>query len=270
LVIGALVSLASALGLFAAWPYQQETQNWVLQARGQDIGNFVAVVVLVVSAIRTRSGSFRARQWWIGTLLYLLYAYIVYAFAVHFGRLFLVYVAVLGLVSYTLIGALSARQPSSQTPSGPARQFAAWVLIATGGLFALLWLSEIIPTTVTGQAPPSLGVAGLIVNPIHVIDLSVVLPGMIATGVLTLRASRSGLVLTLPALVFSTLMAFSIIAAMLLILGSGETSALGPMAMVAAVAGASLAAAIAYARNTGAAAQPKTVDADTRRPREEA
>lgn len=33
--------------------------------------------------------------------------------------------------------------------------FAAWVLIGTGALFALLWMSELIPATVTGQAPPS-------------------------------------------------------------------------------------------------------------------
>lgn len=98
-VIAALVALASLLGLFASWPYKEETENWVLQARGQDIGNLLAVLVLVVSAIRMRADSVRAAHLWIGTLIYFLYAYIVYAFAVHFGRLFLVYVAVLGLAS---------------------------------------------------------------------------------------------------------------------------------------------------------------------------
>jgi hypothetical protein len=246
--VAALVTLASLLGLLASWPYQQETENWVLQARGQDIGNLVAVIVLVVSAVRMRAGSSGAAQLWMGTLLYLLYAYIVYAFAVHFSRLFLVYVAVLGLVFYTVIAALPGiRHQYAAAHDGP-RLFAAWVLIATGGLFALLWLGELIPATVAGQAPLSLEVAGLIVNPVHVIDLSVVLPGMIVIGVLALRGNETGLALTVPALVFSVLMGLSIIAAMALIVATGDTSGLVPMGMVTVVVGASLAAAIAYTR----------------------
>ena len=262
-VIAAIVTVASVLGLIASWPYQKETEDWVLQARGQDIGNLFAVVVLVVSAVRMRAGSFRAAQWWMGTLLYLLYAYIVYAFAVHFGRLFLVYVAILGLVFFTLVIALSARERTSVHPSGLARQFAAWVLIGTGALFALLWLSELVPATVTGQVPPSLTAAGLIVSPIHVIDLSVVLPGMIVIGVLTLRGNMAGLSLTVPALVFSVLMGSSIIAAILLVVATGEIGGFIPMVMVAVVVVASLVAAIAYARKTHIA-RPAAVKAGHR------
>jgi hypothetical protein len=247
-LIAAPVTLASLLGLLTPWPYEQETENWSLQARGQDIGNLVAVIVLVASAIRVRAGSSRASELWMGTLLYLLYAYIVYAFAVHFSRLFLVYVAVLGLVFYTLLAGLSLkpREPAHRR-RGP-RLLAAWVLIGTGTLFALLWLSELIPATVSGQAPASLETAGLIVNPIHVIDVAVVLPGMIAIGVLGLRGTGTGLMLTLPALVFSVLMGSSIIAAMVLILAAGDAGALVPMLMVGAVVGASFAAAVLYAR----------------------
>jgi hypothetical protein len=248
LVIAALVALASLLGLFAPWPYQQETENWTLQARGQDIGNLVAVVVLVGSAIGMRSGSPRAGALWTGTLLYLLYAYIVYAFAVHFSRLFLVYVAVLGLVVYTLIGTL--RSAIVPLPNGHerSRRIAAWVLIGTGALFGGLWLSELIPATVTGQAPKSLEVAGLIVNPIHVIDLAVVLPGMITIGALTLRGDGTGRSLAAPALVFSVLMGSSIVAAMVLIVASGDASGLVPMVAVVVLVAVSLGAAIAYGR----------------------
>ncbi len=262
-VIAVLVTVASVLGLITSWPYQEETENWVLQARGQDIGNLLAVVVLVVSAIRMRAGSFGAAQWWMGTLLYLLYAYIVYAFAVHFGRLFLVYVAILGLVFFTLVIALSTRERAPAYPSGPTRLFAAWVLIGTGALFALLWLSELVPATVTGQVPPSIAAAGLIVSPIHVIDLSVVLPGMIIIGVLALKGNKTGLELTVPGLIFSVLMGSSIIAAMLLIVATGETSGLVPMVMVAVVVVASLAAAIAYARRMRDA-RPAVVEAGHR------
>lgn len=244
--IAALVAVSSLLGLLTPWAYRDETANWLLQARGQDIGNLVAVAVLVVSAIRMRAGSARAAELWLGTLFYLLYAYIVYAFAVHFGRLFLVYVAVLGLVSFTLIAAPPAKTQRASAGSG-ARRLAGWTLIGVGGLFAMLWLTELVPATITGHAPPSLDSAGLIVNPIHAIDLSVVLPGVIAVGVLTLRGSESGTRLTVPALWFSVLMGSSIVAAMMLILASGDSSAVAPMLMVVVVVGASLAAMVAYA-----------------------
>ncbi|MET1081959.1 MAG: hypothetical protein ABWY12_02760 [Burkholderiales bacterium] len=260
LLVAVLVTVASVLGLVASWPYQEESENWVLQARGQDIGNLLAVVVLVLSGARMRAGSFRAAEWWMGTLLYLLYAYIVYAFAVHFGQLFLIYVAILGLVFFTLVIALSTRERAPVYPSGRARLFPAWVLIGTGALFALLWLSELIPATVAGQVPPSVVAAGLIVSPIHVIDLSIVLPGMIVIGVLTLRGNKAGHMLTVPALVFSVLMGSSIIAAMLLIVATGETGGLIPMAMVAVVVVTSLVAAIMYARETDVA-RPAAVEA---------
>jgi hypothetical protein len=253
--IATLVTVASLLGLLVPWPYQHETENWALQARGQDIGNLLAVVLLVASALRMRAGSTRATQLWIGTLFYLLYAYVIYAFAVHFGRLFLAYVAILGLVVYSLIAALPTSARPSGYPRGAVRVLAGAILIGTGVLFALLWLSELVPASLTGQVPPSLDIAGLIVNPVHVIDLSVVLPGMIVA----LRGKETALFLTAPALVFSVLMGFSIIAAMVLITVGEGTSGLAPIVMVAVVVVASLVAAIGYARRFPEA--PTTVGA---------
>jgi hypothetical protein len=258
-VIAGLVALTSLLGLLTPWPYQAETADWVMQARGQDIGNLLAVAVLVVSAIMMRSGSASAWQVLVGALLYLLYAYIVYAFALHFGRLFIAYVAVLGLVVYTLIVALTHMPQPARHPSGAAKVFAAWVLIGTGALFALLWLSEVVPATISGEAPANLETVGLIVNPIHVIDLSVVLPGMIIVGVLALRGHRTGLLWLAPTLVFSVLMGTSIVAATTVILLSGDTTAIVPMMLVSVVVGASLAAAIGSLRGPRSTADAETV-----------
>ena len=96
-LIALLVVLASVSGLADPRVYELETRNWATQARGQDLGNLLAVVVLVVAAFRYRKGSQRSGLVWLGTLLYLVYAFVVYAVAVHLNHLFLVYVAVLGL-----------------------------------------------------------------------------------------------------------------------------------------------------------------------------
>ena len=83
-VIAAMVIFASVAGLVDPRVYAQETPNWAIQAKGQDLGNLLAVVLLVVAAFRYGRGSVRAGLVWLGTLLYLVYAFIVYAMAVHF------------------------------------------------------------------------------------------------------------------------------------------------------------------------------------------
>lgn len=87
LAISILVALASVLGLVDPGTYEEETKNWATQAKGQDIGNLLAVATLLISGHAHSKGSSRAGTIWLGTLLYLVYAYIVYAMAVHFNEL---------------------------------------------------------------------------------------------------------------------------------------------------------------------------------------
>src|SRR6202521_6257515 len=101
-----LVLLASASGIFLKSIYARETPSWAVQGIGQDIVNFVAVVVLFIAAYFVNKGSVKAFLVWGGVLLYLLYAYVIYAFDVHFNSLFLVYVAILGLSFYALVGSV--------------------------------------------------------------------------------------------------------------------------------------------------------------------
>jgi hypothetical protein len=242
---------SSGPGLADPQVYGQETQNWATQARGQDLGNLLAATVLAVAGIRYRRGSPRAGLVWLGTLLYLIYAFIVYAVAVHLNDLFLVYVAVLGLSAWCVIfsiNALRAAGPQGRV-HGRSRNAAAWVLIATGLMFAGLWLSELVPALVTDRVPSSLTEAGLVVNPIHVIDLSIVLPGFIVSGIAALTGRDHGLFWVAPWLVFSVLMGSSIVAAMVLMLIAGATEALPAAVLVSVVVTASLLALVGHLRH---------------------
>lgn len=245
-LIAVLVTFASLLGLFTSSPYVLETENWRLQAQGQDIGNLIGVVVLVTSILLARKGSFRAYLVWLGTLFYLLYAYIIYAVAVHFNSLFLIYVSVLGLTLFTLIFVLAREQATFEASKVKAVKLASYTLIAIGVLFGLLWLSEIIPALISGDVPRSTQDAGLWVNPVYVIDLSTVVPGLLITGYLALKNKRTGKLFLAPWLVFSALMGSSIVAAMLLMLTKGYASIIPPMVMVSAVVLASTVAAAKY------------------------
>ncbi len=216
-----LALLTSLLGLFDPSVYAQETENWARQARGQDIGNLLAALALFV-ALRQKGD--RAFLIWQGTLFYLVYAFMIYAFALHFNVLFLAYVGVLGCSAYAWAGAL-LRQPfhaMESRGSSRGRTRAGWILMLIGVLFGLLWLAEIIPALVYETLPASMTEAGLIVNPVHVIDLAIVLPAMIISGRWLQRGKRAGDWFGPSWLVFSVLMGLSIVAAMFLELSQGN------------------------------------------------
>ena len=248
LSISALVTVASVLGLVDESVYGEETENWATQAQGQDIGNLLAVATLLLSGYGYFKGSHRAALVWLGTLLYLVYAYIVYSMAVHFNALFLVYVATLGLSSYAVMFAVNGLRAENGAFAQPAaRKVAGYTSIAIGVLFGLLWLSELIPATLSGEVPQSVTDAGLWVNPIHVIDLAVLLPAFIIAGYLTLKEKRgAGQFFVGPLLIFAVLMGASIVAAMVLMTLEGFENTLPPLVMVTLIVLASLFAAWRY------------------------
>lgn len=245
MAIAALVLTASLSGLIGESAYDEETTNWATQARGQDIGNLLAVITLLVSGHGMRKGSsHRAALVWFGTLLYLVYAYVLYAMAVHFNQLFLVYVAALGLSAYAVMFSLDRLRAADLVVAAPgASRLAGYTTITIGVVFAGLWLSELVPATLSDEVPQSVADAGLWVNPVHVIDLAVVLPAMVIAGIMTLRGRAAGLFFVGPLLVFSVLMGASIVATIVLMALDGSGNTLVPLVMVSLVVLASALAA---------------------------
>ena len=247
LALAALVTTTSLLGLLVDWPYAAETVNWRSQAQGQDLGNLLAVAALLGGGFGWWRGSLRGFVVWAGSLLYLVYAFAIYAVALHFGPLFLAYLAVLGLSSFSL-GFEVRRRSHDVWVAGRARTGGSWVLIVIGTVFGLLWLSSIIPALATGQVPVELTAAGLVANPVHVLDLALVLPAMVLTGLQALRGRNDGLLWLVPWLTFSTLMGASVAAAMVLILVQDATGGLAPLVFVLMVVAASGSAVVACGR----------------------
>ena len=195
--IAALAIVGSVVGIvFDHAIYSKETANWAAQSVGQDIANLVAFPALLVFAFAAAHGSLRAYLGWIGILVYSVYTYAIYTFDAHFGPLFLVWVGVFGLSIYALIGGLAtldpARVKSRNTGLAPIR-FTSVLLVGTGSVFYFLWLSEIVPPMVSGTTPEALREVGLPTNPVHVLDLAVFLPSVLAAGVLLGEAARVGI-----------------------------------------------------------------------------
>ncbi|MEZ0075895.1 hypothetical protein [Planotetraspora sp. GP83] len=170
--------------------YGKETSAFVDQAIAQDAVNLAVVSpAIVVLAVLARRGSLRAYLMWLGGLAFTTYNYVIYTMSVHVGPLFLVWVAVLGLSAFSLIGGLAAldvRAVGDRFGHAP-RRLAGWFLIAVAALFTLLWLKDIVPAILDGRAPQSVSELALPSSPVHVLDLSFFLPAAFATGVLLLR-----------------------------------------------------------------------------------
>jgi hypothetical protein len=223
--IALLATVASVAGIIHPDAYARESANWAGQAVGQDIANLIAYAALLVLAAMSARGSLRAYLAWLGVLGYSVYTYAIYAFALHFGGLFLAYVAVLGLSIYALIGALSAidaRQVRAAFGPRVARRSTALALIVIGSLFSTLWLAEIVPATLAGSVPPSLVQAGLASNPVYVLDLALLLPASILGGVLLLRGRPWGYVLAPLLLGILVLLSVGIVAAFAVLAARGE------------------------------------------------
>ena len=77
-------------------------------------------------------------------------------------------------------------------------------------LFYFLWLSEIVPAILNYDIPPGIIETGLFTNPVHVIDLSIVLPAFFLVAVFLITKNSIGILLAPCMLVFCILMDITI------------------------------------------------------------
>jgi len=186
-----LAMAGSLIGLSVDSIYARLTPAFLPQALAQDIANLAIAspAILILAALSLR-GSLRAYLLWLGMLTFTVYNYVIYTFSIPFGPLFLLWVAVLGLCIYALIGGVTAvdhRLVMTHYTSRRAVTVIAWSLIVIAALFGLLWLSEDIPALLAGVRPQSLIDMALPTNPVHILDLAFFLPAAVITGAMLLK-----------------------------------------------------------------------------------
>jgi hypothetical protein len=191
-IVAVLLAIAgNIISLFIPSIYADLTPVFFPQAIAQDIASLVFVspawLILAILAIR---GSLRAYLLWLGVLTFTVYNYVIYTFSVPFGPLFLLWVAVLGLSLYALIGGVVSIDHKTVKSSFKGQRvitFVAWFLMIVAILFALLWLSEDIPALLSGKTPQSVIDMAIPTNPVHILDLGFFLPAVIITGTMLLK-----------------------------------------------------------------------------------
>jgi len=196
LAIALLVAVTAVAGIFRPATYAKETMYSSAGAIGSDLVDLLLVVpVLLISGIKAYRGSVPARLVWLGTLGYLLYNFVLYAFGVHFNAMFLVYFATLSLCFYATVFSLPfiSLERISQTyrPRAP-RKTIAILLLVMAILFAAFDLGEDIPALLSGRVPQSVIQVNLPVSFIHALDLIFLIPGMCIAAFLLIRRKASG------------------------------------------------------------------------------
>jgi hypothetical protein len=254
-----LAGAAALAGLLVTGLYV-DAPNWVQQAQGTDLATLMlAVPVLAIGLWSARRGSAAGRLAVVAGLLYLVYNYAIFAFAVAMNPLTAVYIAILGLALWTLVlGGREAVAGTEELAERLNRRATGGLLIAVGALFGLLWLGQIAATSMTGTLPPDLVKAGISANPVYALDLAFFLPLCALAGIGLLRRN-SAATLAFPMLIWVTLMGAGVVGGFVLMAVAGDQTAV-PIAV--AITGlsvvSSVLAAAALVRQGSSARLPRT------------
>ena len=102
--VATLLAAAAALGGLVITGVYVDAPNWAQQARGTDLATlFLAAPVLAIGLWTARRGSSAGRLAVVAGLLYLVYNYAIFAFAVAMNPLTIVHIAIFGLSLWSLL-----------------------------------------------------------------------------------------------------------------------------------------------------------------------
>lgn len=231
-ILAVLFAIAgNIIALLVPRIYAGLTPVFFPQAIAQDIASLVVVspiwIILVLLALR---GSLRAYLLWLGVLAFTVYNYVIYTFSIPFGPLFLLWVAVLGLSLYALIGGVASINHESVKSSFKSQRvitLVAWFLIVTAILFGFLWLSEDVPALLSGNTPQSVVDMAIPTNPVHILDLGFFLPAVIITGIMLLKQKPLAYTLAPAFIVFLILTGIPILITPIVQSARGQTAPWG-------------------------------------------
>lgn len=180
--------------------------------RGTALVVLVVTIPLLLLGIRfARRDSLLGLVLWVAAAAGLAYQAMLFCYGTPMNRLFLAYVAMLGLAAWTLaLLAPMVVEAARLLPAGRASRFGAGTLAVISIGNALAWLARAAPITWTGKPPQVLHDSGLITSAVWVQDLALWIPAATVIAVAAWRGSRVGRLLTASMLAFYVVEAFSV------------------------------------------------------------
>ena len=176
--------------------YYYDTVSTVAQMQANDLITLVVgLPLLIIATLLAFHGSLRGRLLLTGTLGFFLYTYMSMSMLTAYNSLFLVYVALFGLSLYVFILSMLSfdladlpRHFSASLPRG----WIAGILFAMGGFLFLAWMGRIVPPLLQNTTPALENTTTLV---IQAMDLVLIVPLAILSGILLLRRTAWGYLL---------------------------------------------------------------------------
>ncbi len=193
--------------------YWFDTVSSAAQMQGNDLITLVVgLPLLAISSVLAFRGSLRGRLLLTGTLGFFLYTYMSMSMLTAYNNLFLVYVILFGLSLYGFILSMLsydlADLPSHFSPKMPAGWMAG-LMFVVGGFLTLAWLGRIIPPLLNHTTPALDNTTTLV---IQAMDLVLIVPLAILSGIFLLKRSSWGYLLGSILLLKSITMGLALIA----------------------------------------------------------
>lgn len=190
LIVAVILAFVSAAGLLfqpEIYPTKELAQSFV----ATDLVNLViGVPILLVSMWFARLGRLIGLLFWPGALFFIVYHFIVYVFAMPLSWMYLLYVTLLVLSSYTLIAlvaGIDGKTVGERLNGRVPERLAGGVLASLGGLFLLRTLGEFANAIISQTALPDTELGVLIAD-------GLLIPAWIIGGVLLWRYRALGYV----------------------------------------------------------------------------
>jgi hypothetical protein len=221
IILAISLTVVSYFGAFVPTTYEREVASLAAQGVGQDLVDlFFVVPMLLIALLFMYKNKKSAYLIFSGTVFYVLYSFFVYCFGVHFNNLFLLYCLTLGTSLYLFISVIVRISDmeiqiwfSDKLPVKSIGVF--FIVIAL--MFYTLWLKDVVPAILNHTIPASVSDYNLLVNPVHVLDIAIALPGLIVTAVLLFRKNRFGLLFTPIFLVFIIILTIALAAMVIVV-----------------------------------------------------
>jgi hypothetical protein len=176
--------------------YYWDTVSSTAQMQANDLVTLVlGLPMLGVSFWQTRRGTLRGRLLLTGTLAFILYTYITMCFGAAYNQLFLVYVALFSLSLFAFILSMMSFDlktlPAHFSEKLP-RGWIAGLLFFAAAFLSLAWLGRIAATFAPNTIPALENTTSMF---IQAMDLGIIVPLCVLSGILLLRRHAWGYLL---------------------------------------------------------------------------
>lgn len=232
-LIWLLVFVATAVGIFYQTPgapftyttvrgeqavfqgsglYRYDPAWYVREGVIWDVINlFIGLPLFAAAIVLSQRNSLRGRLLLGGLLFYFCYVYAMAMTGNSLNPMFLVYVLIFALTAVTffinLYGIDVQGLPMQMSERFPRRLFIGFTFFA-GAVLIILWVGRIIPILIDDHFPPELAGVTTLVG--QAFDLGMVVPLMLATGILLWRRSPWGYVLASVAITHGLMMSITL------------------------------------------------------------